>query len=248
MEFSGVVEQVGEKVASFKKGDEVFGSGGMHMSSYAEYICRPANGSLAIKPTNVTFEEVAPLIVGGLNALHFLKRANIQAGQKVLINGAGGSIGTFAVQLARLYGAEVTAVDRTDKLSMLRDIGADFVIDYTREDFTSADKKYDVIFDVVYKSSFWRCVNSLKEGGCYLMANTGPRRMLLGLLVSWTTNKRIVFELAGEKIEDMDYLAELIASGKIKTVIDKTYTLDQIQAAHAYVEKGNKKGSVVIKI
>lgn len=247
MELSGIVEAVGKNVTSLKIGDAVFGSSGMSMGANAEYKCMSALSPLAIKPPGVSFEEAATIPVGGLNALHFLRKANIQPGQKVLVIGAGGSIGTYGVQLAKLYGGEVTAVDSAQKLDVLRSIGADHVIDYTRENFHRRNVKYDVIFDTVYHSSFTKCIDSLTDEGVYLMANTGPRRMLWGVWVSWTTRKKTVFELAGERVGDMNYLSELIASGKIKPVIDKVYPLEKIAEAHTYVENGNKKGCVVIR-
>lgn len=248
MELSGVIESVGKNVVSFRKGDPVFGSAGMGMGSNAEYKSQRHTSALAIKPAGVSFEEAATIPVGGLNALHFLRKAKIRPGQKVLINGAGGSIGTFGVQLAKLYGAEVTAVDRADKLDMLRTIGADHVIDYTQADFSRSGEKYDVIFDMVYQSRFWRCINSLKEDGYYLMANPGPRRMLLALWVSRTTTKKVIFEFAGERVEDLDHLAQLMASGKLKAVIDRRFPLDQIREAHRYVGGGRKKGNVVVEV
>jgi NADPH:quinone reductase-like Zn-dependent oxidoreductase len=248
MEFSGVIESVGSKVTSFKKGDAVFGSGGMRMSSNAEYKSQPYTYAMAIKPSGVSHEEAAAIPVGGLNALHFLRKANIQPGQKVLVNGAGGSIGTFGVQLAKYFGAEVTAVDSTEKLDMLRAIGADHVIDYTREDFSQNGEKYDVIFDVVYRSSFSHCIRSLKPEGCYLMANPSPVKMLRGLWISATSGKKVIFEFAGEKAEDLTYLAKLIEAGKIKTVIDRTYPLEKIAEAHDYVQNGHKKGNIIITV
>jgi NADPH:quinone reductase-like Zn-dependent oxidoreductase len=248
MEFSGVVESVGKDVTNFKQGDAVFGSGGMKMGAYAEYICRPGSSVLAIKPPPLNFQDVAPLLVGGINALHFLRKANIQARQKVLVIGGGGSIGVFGVQLAKFYGAEVTAVDATHKLEMLRSIGADHVIDYSKEDFAKRGIKYDVIFDLVYKSSFSRCIRLLKDDGCYLMANTGPRRMLWGLWVSWTSRMRIFFSFARENVKDLNYLAGLIVSGDLKPVIDKTFPIEQVVEAHRYVEKGNKKGNVILTL
>ncbi len=247
MEFSGVVETVGKNVMSLKKGDPVFASSGMLMGANAEYKCRPGT-TLAIKPAGLTFEEAATISVGGINALHFLRKAKIRPGQKVLIIGAGGCIGSYGVLLAKFYGAEVTAIDHTGKLDMLRSIGADHVIDYTREDFSKNGVKYDVIFDTVYASSFSRCVNSLNSEGVYLMANTGPWRMLRGLWVSWKTRKKVIFSFAAETVADLNHLAALIASGKIKPVIDRTYSLEQTAEAHAYVEKGHKKGCVVIKV
>ena len=248
MELSGVIESVGKNVVSFKPGDPVFGSGGMGMGANAEYKCQRYTSGLAIKPAGVSFEQAATIPVGGLNALHFLRKAKIRAGQKVLVNGAGGSIGTYGVQLAKLYGAEVTAVDSTEKLDMLRSIGADHVIDYTQEDFARNGEKYDVIFDTVYKTRFSRCINSLKEDGYYLMANPGPRRMLRALWVSWTTRKNVIFEFAGESVEDLNHIAQLMASGKLKAVIDRHYPLDQVQEAHEYVGRGMKKGNVVIVV
>jgi NADPH:quinone reductase-like Zn-dependent oxidoreductase len=248
MEFSGVIEGVGNKVTSFKKGDPVFGSSGMRMGANAEYKSQPYTSGIAIKPSRVRHEEAAALAVGGLNALHFLRKANIQPGQKVLINGAGGSIGTFGVQLAKHFGAEVTAVDSPEKLDMLRAIGADHVIDYTQEDFTGNGEKYDVIFDMVYRSSFTGCLRALKPEGCYLMANPSPVKMLRGLWISKTSGKKIIFAFAGDKTEDLIYLAKLIEAGKIKTVIDRTYPLEKITEAHGYVERGHKKGNVIITV
>jgi len=185
---------------------------------------------------------------GMLNALHFLRKAKIQSGQKILIIGAGGSIGSYGVQLAKLYGAEVTAVDSTGKLDMLRAIGADHVIDYTQEDFYQNGKKYDVIFDTVYKSSFSRCIDSLKPEGLYLMANPGPFRMIRALWVSWISRKKVIFAFAREKVEDLKHLGDLIVSCKIKPSIDRRYPLEKTAEAHAYVEKGFKKGCVVITV
>lgn len=248
MEFAGIVETVGSKVSTLKPGDAIFGSTGMAMGGNAEYVCRSATSPLAIKPENVSFADAATIPVGGINALHFLRMVNIQRGQKVLVIGAGGSIGTWGVLLAKYYGAEVVAVDHTTKLAMLRSIGADHVIDYTKEDFSFGGTKYDVIFDTVYKSSFSKCMRSLTETGCYLMANTGPRRMLKGLWVERTTSKKVKFALAGETENDLSFLAGLIAAKKIKPVIDRTYPLEQTMEAHRYVEQGWKKGSVIINV
>lgn len=246
MEFAGVVESVGDKVTAFKPGDEVFGSSGMAMGGNAEYICRPATSGIALKPAKASFEDVVTIPVGGNNALHFLRAANILPGQKVLIIGAGGSIGTWSVLLAKYYGAKVTAVDHTGKMDMLRSI-ADHVVDYTREDF-SEKGPYDVILDIVYKSSFSKCIRALSENGWYLMANTGPRRMLKGLWVGWTTKKRVKFALAAEPRRDFEFLADLIATGKVKPVIDRVYPLEKTAEAHRYVEQSLKKGSVIISV
>jgi NADPH:quinone reductase-like Zn-dependent oxidoreductase len=246
MEFAGIVEAVGHRVSTFKPGDAIFGSTGMRMGGNAEYVCRPVAAALGVKPENVSFEEVATIPVGGINALHFLRMANIQPGQKVLIIGAGGSIGTWGVLLAKYYGAEVTAVDHTNKLDMLRAAGADHTIDYTKDDFSSSNLKYDVILDIVYKSSFPKCIRSLTETGCYLMANTNPTRMLKGLWIELTSRKKVKFALAAETGKDLNFLASLIATKKIKPIIDRRYLLEQTIEAHRYVEQGLKKGSVVI--
>ncbi len=248
MEFSGVVHAAGRNVRNYKAGDAVFGSSGIHMGANAEYICRPSTSALAIKPQNVTFEEAATIPVGGINALHFLRKAKIRQGQKVLIIGGGGAIGSYGVQLARHLGAEVTAVDSTDKIEMLRSIGANHVIDYTRGPYLTNGPRYDVILDTVYHSSYSQCVKALTEQGVYLMANTGPRRMLLSLLTSWTSRKKLIFQFAGETIEDLQFLAQLIEEGKLKPAIDRTFPLERVAEAHAYVDSGNKKGCVVINI
>ena len=250
-ELAGEIEAVGKDVKLFKEGDQVFAATGFSMGAYAEYICLPEEpkemaGLLAIKPANMTYEEAAAVPTGGLEALHFLRKGNIQSGQKVLINGAGGSIGTFAVQLARHFGAKVTGVDSTGKLDMLRSIGADQVIDYTREDFTKSGQTYDVIFDVVGKSSFSRSIRSLKQNGRYLLANPGLSQMVRGRWTSMRSSKKVIFGAASGTTEDLIFLKELIEAGKLKAVIDRRYPLEQTAEAHRYVETGQKKGNVVI--
>ncbi|MCP4210782.1 MAG: NAD(P)-dependent alcohol dehydrogenase, partial [Halieaceae bacterium] len=205
-------------------------------------------GALAIKPANMTYEEAAAVPVGGFEALHFLRQGNLQSGQKVLINGAGGTIGTFAVQLAKYFGAEVTGVDSTAKLDMLRSIGADQVIDYTQEDFTKSGETYDYILDVVGKSSFSGSIRSLKQNGRYLIANQGLSQMVRGRWTSMTSSKKVIFGAASPKTEDILFLKELIEAGELKPVIDRTYPLEQTAEAHRYVEKGHKKGNVVISV
>ena len=234
----------------FKPGDAVFGTGGFGHGAYAEYVSLPENpdtGVLAIKPAGVSYEEAATVAVGGLEALRFLRKANIQAGESVLINGAGGSIGTYGVQLAKYFGAEVTGVDSSAKLDMLRALNADHVIDYAREDFAKSGQRYDVIFDVVGKDSFARSIRSLKPVGRYLMAN--PRLSSL-LRRKWIerTGKRIIAGTEPLTAEDLSFLAHLIEVGTLKPVIDRRYPLAQTAAAHRYVETDQKKGNVIIRV
>ena len=248
MELAGEVESVGKHVERFKRGDQVFASTYEESSgSYAEYVCIPEDRIIAKKPANTTFEEAAAIPAGGNTALHFMRKGNVQAGQKVLIYGASGSVGTYAVQLAKHFGAEVTGVCSTRNLELVRSIGADHVIDYTKEDFTESGEAYDVIFDTVGKSSYSGSIRSLKEGGTYLMAFFG-----ISHLVGSMTGKRgrnvIVAEGAAERAENLDYLRELVEAGKIRPVIDRRYPLERIAEAHEYVEKGHKVGNVVITL
>ena len=250
-ELAGEIESAGKDVKLFRKGDQVFAATGIGLGAYAEYICLPEkseDGVMATKPANLTYEEAAAVPSGGLEALHFLRKGNIQSGQKVLINGAGGSIGTSAVQLAKYFGAEVTGVDSSGKLDMLRSIGADQVIDYTQEDFTKSGETYDVIFDVAGKGSFSGSMRSLKQDGRYLLAYAGLTQMVRGLWTSMTSSKRVVFGTASRKTEDLVFIRELIEAGKLQPVIDRRYPLEQTAAAHRYVETGQKKGNVVITV
>ena len=251
MDLAGEIESVGKDVKQFRKGDQIFAATGfISMGAYAEYICLPEDpldGALALKPSNMTFEEAAVVPNGGLEALCFLRQGNVQRGQKVLINGAGGTIGTIAVQLAKFFEVKVTAVDSTKKLDILHSIGADHVIDYTKEDFTKSGETYDYILDLVSKSSFSGSIRSLNKNGCYLIANPGLFQIFQKL---WHTlklsNKKVFFGSAKTKTEDLSYLKKLIEEGKIKSVIDRSYPLEQIIEAHRYVEKGHKKGNVVV--
>ena len=247
-ELAGEIKSVGKDVKLFKEGDQVFAAAGFGFGAYAEYICLPEKGVLAIKPDNMTYEEASAVPVAALEALHFLRKGNIQSGHKVLINGAGGSIGTFAVQLAKYFGAEVTGVDSTEKLDMLHSIGADHVIDYTKEDFTSNSKEYDVVFDVVGKSPFSRSIRSLKKNGRYLLANPGLSQMVRGQWTSMTSSKKVILGAAIQKAEDLIFLKKLIEAGKIKSFIDRRYPLEQAADAHRYVETGHKIGNVILTV
>jgi NADPH:quinone reductase-like Zn-dependent oxidoreductase len=250
-ELAGEIEFVGKDVKLFTKGDQVFGTTGFGFGANAEYKCLPESpkmGSLARKPVNMTYEEAAAVPTGGFEALYLLRKGNIQSGQKILIIGAGGSIGTFAVQLARYFGAEVTGVDSTGKLDVLRSLGTDHVIDYTREDYTKSGETYDVIIDVMGKSSFSGCIRSLKQNGSYLLGNPGLVQMIRARWTSMRSSKKVIFGSAIQNTEDLVFLKELIEAGKIKSVIDRCYPLEQTAEAHRYVDSGQKKGNVVIRV
>ena len=252
-ELAGEVEKVGKNVNAFKEGDQVFGTTGFGFGAYAEYICLPGEpnemqGALAIKPANLTYEEAAAVPTAGLEALHYLRKANIQRVKRVLIIGSGGSIGTFSIQLAKHFGAEVTGVDSTEKLEVIRSIGADHVIDYTKVDYTKNGESYDLIIDVVGRSSVSRRIRLLKPDGYYFLAYAGLFHILLGIWISMTSNKKLKVESASQKKEDLVFLKDLVEAGKIKPIIDRSYPLEQIPEAHRYVESGGKKGNVVINV
>jgi NADPH:quinone reductase-like Zn-dependent oxidoreductase len=247
-EVAGEIESVGATVTRFKPGDPVFGWTGLHLGAYAEYVCLRETAMLAAKPSNLTYAQAAAVAIGGLEALDFLKRANIRRGQQVLINGAGGSIGTIAVQYAKSLGAEVTAVDRAEKLDMLRTLGADHVVDYTREDFTQRGQTYDVIFDEVGKSSFAGSIRSLKPDGRYLLGNPGLSQTLRRRFTPPTDGKTVITRSGKFTSADLLFLKELLETGTLKAVIDRCYPLEQTAEAHRYVETGLKQGNVVILV
>ena len=244
-ELAGEIESVGKDVKSFRQGDHVFGFSSSHGAN-AEYVCMPEGGVLATKPANMTYEEAAVVPHGALTALHFLRKGNIQPGEKVLINGASGGIGQFAVQLAKYFGAEVTGVCSTTKLELVKSLGADKVIDYTKEDFTKNGQTYDVIFDTARVTLLSRCKGSLKQNGRYLLAVFGMRELSQMLWTSVIGSKKVICALAPIRKQDLVFLKELIEAGKIKSVIDRRYPLEQTAEAHRYVETGHKKGYVVI--
>ncbi len=246
-ELAGKVESVGKNVNRFKKGDPVFARTDFSLGAYAEYISLPED-RIVLKPANMTYDESATVPMGGIEALHFLRQANISNRQKVLINGASGSIGTVAVQIAKYFGAEVTGVCSTKNMDMLYSIGTDHVIDYTKEDFTKNGELYDVIFDVIGKSPFSSSLRSLKENGYYLSANPGLSTMIKGRWTSFRTNKKVVTGTASGKKEDLIFLKELIEAGNISAVIDRSYSLEKTAEAHRYVEKEHKRGNVVINV
>ncbi len=252
IEFAGTVESVGKAVTRFTEGDPVFGSTGMKFGAHAEYVCVPENGSLAMKPVNMAFEEAAAVLFGGVSALHFLRQAEIHAGQKILIYGASGSVGVFAVQLAKHFGTHVTGVCSTANLELVKSLGADEVVDYTREDFSRAGRVYDIVLDTVGKSGFSRSLKSLKQGGSYARVGGSGRVseilgvVLRGLWVSLTGAARVRSGMARSAAGDQAFLKGLIEAGTLRTVIDRRYSLDQIAEAHRYAEAGHKKGHVVI--
>lgn len=245
---SGVIEAVGEDVESFQPGDQIYATTGMAMGAYAEYICLDQDGVIAHKPKNMTYEEAASIPFGGNTALYFLRKANIQPGQNILIYGASGAIGTAAIQLAKNLGAHVTGICSTTNLELVKSLGADEVIDYTKEDFTKNGKTYDVIFETVGKTSFSSSLQSLTKNGHYLMAAAGLKEMRQGLCASITSKRKVTSGVMSETAEDLTFFNNLIETGKFKPVIDRSYPMEQMVEAHRYVDKGRKKGNVVITV
>ncbi|NNL06684.1 MAG: NAD(P)-dependent alcohol dehydrogenase [Gammaproteobacteria bacterium] len=244
--FAGEIEAVGRNVDRYSKGAAIFGCTRLRLGAYGEYLCLPARYTLAPKPENISFEHAAAVPLGGLNALHFINKANIRPGEKVLVNGAGGSIGTFGVQIAKAMGAEVTAVDSAIKKDMLCRIGADHFIDYRHEDFTENSRAYDVIFSMVANTSYSGCMNALKSGGRYLIANPRLVDMFRSVLTSMFTDRAAIFAFAGETQDELLVLKEKIEAGEISATIDKVYPFEQAAEAHHRVETEERLGTVVI--
>ncbi len=249
IDLAGVIEAVGKDVKRFKEGDQVFGTPGMTFGAHAEYTCVPEDAVLTIKPANIAWEEAAPIFLGASTALFYLRdKGNIQAGHKILIYGASGAIGTYAVQLAKYFGAEVTGVCSTTNLEMVKSLGADKVIDYTQEDYTRSGETYDLILDTVGKTSFSRCRKSLKQKGVFLPVVMDLTELVQILWTSMTDGKKVKGGVAGESVEDLNFFKELIEAEKLKPVIDRCYPLEKTAEAFRYVEKGHKKGNVVITV
>jgi NADPH:quinone reductase-like Zn-dependent oxidoreductase len=245
-EFSGEVEAAGSQVRRFKAGDAVMGYLGLRMGAYAEYACISAEGMLAPKPVNMTFAEAAAVPYGAIMATSLLRHANLHPGSKALINGASGGIGSAVLQLAKHLGAEVTGVCGTPRLNYVKSLGADWVIDYTQQDFTQNGETYDLIFDVLGKSSFANCKKSLKSNGIYLLASFKSKALLQMLWTKISGSQKVICAMASEKAEDLVFIKELVEAGKYKTIVERCFPLEQAAEAHRYVETGNKKGSVVI--
>jgi NADPH:quinone reductase-like Zn-dependent oxidoreductase len=247
-EYSGEVEAVGKSVTKFKVGDKVFGYRGQSMGAYAEYLVVPENSVVALKPENISYEEAAAIPGGSMVALFILRKLNIQKGQKILINGASGGNGNFAVQIAKNYGAEVTGVCGTNRVDFVKALGADKVIDYTKEDFTMNGEKYDIILDVLGRTGFSKCKNSLTESGKYVLVSFKVKQLLQMMWTSFFSSKKVMCVLSPQKLEDLLDINKMIEEGKLKSILDKTFTKEQAAEAHRYVEQGSKKGNVVISI
>ncbi|MDP2070370.1 NAD(P)-dependent alcohol dehydrogenase [Methylotenera sp.] len=247
-ELAGVIESVGKDVRKFKVGDPVFAFSDAAMGCYAEYKCMPEDGAVALKPVNLTFYEAAALSFGGTTALDFFRRGKLQRGEKVLVNGASGGVGTAAVQLARHFGADVTGVCSTANMELVQSLGAGHVIDYTKEDFTQNGETYDVIVDTVGTASFSLSKASLKEGGRLLVVLAGLPDMLQIPCVSMTSSKKVIAGPATGRAVDLRFLAGLAEAGEFKPVIDRCYPFEQIVDAHSYVDTGRKRGNVVITL
>jgi NADPH:quinone reductase-like Zn-dependent oxidoreductase len=248
MEFAGVVESVGAGVTGLRPGDAVFGPSGMGFGAYAQFVCVPASGIVVRKPDGVSFAAAAALSVGGMAALGYLNKGKVRDARRVLIRGASGSIGSYAVQLAKHFGAHVTGVCPPDSVDLVRRLGADVVIDYTAQDFTATDDRYDLMLDVVGAMPIGRCLALLRDGGRYVRGTIpGASEVLQALWTRMTSRKRVIMGDHGESAEDLAFLAGLLERGELETVVDRVYPLDDIAQAHAYVERGHKQGNVIIE-
>lgn len=249
-EMAGEIEAVGKDVRTFKPGDQVFGLNTFNFGTHAEYVCIPEKGSITTKPKNMSFEEAAAVCDGLMLAINYIRKIDFKKEQRILINGASGSIGSACVQLAEYYGANITAVCNTKNIELVKSLGAEKVIDYTKEDFTKDDEMYDVVIDAVGKSSFFRCKKLLRPGGIYFSTELGflSQNIFLALLTPIISNKKVKFPIPKDSKEDIVFFKELIEAGKYKAVIDRSYPLEQIIEATRYVESGQKTGNVVITI
>ncbi len=247
-EFAGQVESVGKNVTLFKAGDQVFGYRGPTMGANAEYLCMAETGMVALKPANMTNEEAATVPYGALTALSLLRTVSLQSGQNVLINGASGGIGSYAVQIAKYLGAEVTGVCSTPRLEFVKALGADKVVDYTKADYTNNGETYDLIFDILGKQTFAQCKRSLKPNGRYLLASFKMRQLFQMLRTSLFGSQKVICALSGAKPEDLRFIKTLVEQGKLKSIIDRCYALEQAAEAHRYIEKGHKTGHIVISV
>jgi NADPH:quinone reductase-like Zn-dependent oxidoreductase len=249
MVFGGQIEKAGKDVQHFKSGDPVYGTTSMKFGTYAEFVCLPETGVIALKPGQLSYEEAASIPFGALTALHFLRKAKITKGQKILVYGASGAVGTAAVQLAKYFGAQVTAVCGTANVALVKTLGADKVIDYSKEDFSKSPEKYDILFDAVGKSPFAGSVQSLTSTGTYLrVVHMSAGALARGLWMKMTSAKKLIAGTMKENQDDLLFMNQLVEAGSFITVIDRVYELGQIAEAHSYVEQGHKKGNVVITI
>jgi NADPH:quinone reductase-like Zn-dependent oxidoreductase len=246
--FSGDVEAIGTHVKNFKIGDSVFGMTDMKFGAYAEFLCASENGAFTIKPDNITHAQAAAIPFGATAALHFIKNANITPGQKVLIIGASGAVGTAAIQLARFFEAQVTGVSSTANIDLVKSLGADSVIDYTKEDFSRDKEKYDVVFETVNKNAFSNIVEVLKKDGILILSAAGMKDMIKGSWTSLTSKRKVLTGIISKNAGDMAFLKQLIETGKLRPVIDRVYPLEQMAIAHTYVEEGHKKWNVAITV
>ncbi len=248
-ELAGEIEAVGKDVTKFKVGDQVFAHVGMNMGAYAEYVCMPESGTVTLKPVNLSYEEASTLPYGAVMATSLIGKANIQRGQRVLINGASGGIGWMAVQLAKYFGAEVTGVCGTPRLEFVKSLGTDKVIDYIKEDFTQNGETYDLIFDILGRSSFPKIKRSLKPNGTYLLASFKTKALLQMLWTSLTGSKqKVICAFANETPESLIFVKKLVEEGKVKAIVDKSFPMERAAEAHRYVEQGRKQGNVVITV